>query len=288
MDSAIDITYEPVDLFGNLLCKIFIYSCSQEELPFHWHNCYEFSCCFVDDSTLIINGEKHVIKAGQLSFVNANIIHCPLPHKMKTIRGITVLIPVDVAKSYFPTYEETSFQIEDNVFVQKMILKDLIEMYTLSLEPTKTAPLRINSLVLDILAIMFDYSQECPDCVENKNALPKKQYAEYILRNYKKNLTLNEVAQYYGYSKVPAFVIHHFHRVLQFFHLPLHDSPLMLKQGKAKIYRIIALRRHFDILPDVFNGHSGFLHAADPPQLCHFPHRVNHPEIPSFFKNLLT
>ena len=201
MDSAIDITYEPVDLFGNLLCKIFIHSCSQEEPPFHWHNCYEFSCCFVDDSTLIINGEKHVIKAGQLSFVNANIIHCPLPHKMKTIRGITVLIPVDVAKSYFPTYEETSFQIEDNVFVQKMILKDLIEMYTLSLEPTKTAPLRINSLVLDILAIMFDYSQECPDCVANKNALPKKQYAEYILRNYKKNLTLNEVAQHYGYSK---------------------------------------------------------------------------------------
>ena len=63
MDSAIDITYEPVDLFGNLLCKIFIHSCSQEEPPFHWHNCYEFSCCFVDDSTLIINGEKHVIKA---------------------------------------------------------------------------------------------------------------------------------------------------------------------------------------------------------------------------------
>ena len=61
---------------------------------------------------------------------------------------------------------------------------------------------------------------------------------------------------------VPALVFHHFHRVLKLRHLPLKHLALMPEHLQTQIDGVVALRGHFDLSQDVFNGRHGRAAAA--------------------------
>ena len=65
--------------------------------------------------------------------------------------------------------------------------------------------------------------------------------------------------------------------MLQLLDLLGEHLPLMLKHFQPNVNGVVSLHGKLDILPDIFDGHSGFFHAADDLQ----PLEVVFPEHPN-------
>ncbi len=196
------VSYEQIELIDNLFCKMFLHDVPevQNTLP-HFHSAYEFTCFFQGIGGVEIDGITQVVTEGEMTFINSDVVHRPFavqgPYKF-----ITLLIPKEILLQFCPSFQvNTQFSITYGSSAYNHIFRNAAEIYRIVKQKNPDYILRVNALVLDILAVLV---AECQVSGENSHHLQNiggNRFIDYIAQHYKEDLTLGEAARYFGFSK---------------------------------------------------------------------------------------
>lgn len=198
---------------------------------------YELSYYLEGDGSVTINNKTYNISAGDIRFTKPGTSLCGTPHfksytiyfdfgTSKTIYNNEIL---DGIPEFFHASEEYSKQFEK-----------LLQSYTSN---ELSAPARKNALLLLLLSDLFESIYSLKDC-----STVVKSCINYMEENYAKNITLESLCAFCGYSKS---------HILRLFAQDLGCSPhhylTSLRMNHAKL-----LLTETDLSLNVISSECGF------------------------------
>lgn len=217
--------HEIVQMNENMPLKIIIHNKLEGNIPSHWHKALELTYINEGRVSCHINGVRYNISENDLLIINSSDIHGMYIRNKEMASGITLMISYDFLKSNYNNIDNIEFIMSKDEFM-KAVLKDLLikifNMYTSTVKECTLKPndiakavfeeqgnefyyLRIKSILYEIMFILLTYFKVDKDIrinIKSKRYIDRfKKITEYIENNYKENLILEDVANYYGLSR---------------------------------------------------------------------------------------
>ena len=178
----------------------------------HWHRSIEIFAVFQGALTFYINEEEHFLTEGEFILLNSNEVHAvesPMPNKT-----IVLQIPLKLFENYY--HEGSRFLLfthskrKQDVEIMKLIQ----EMYEGVCDKELGYEWNVQSKFFELLYVLINYYRrsEIPqELVRNHKKLDKLfMITSYIRDNYKKELSLEMIAEVFGYS--PTYLSRMFHK----------------------------------------------------------------------------
>ena len=212
-----NVYYEPVNLEESMFCSVFLHdrdktyynsdACTIENVP-HFHPAYELTYSHIGSGSMITSKDRVLISSGEIIFIDANVVHyCPDGSDgVRGFYGVTIRIPVDVLTRFF-TKKVGYFKLPADSEAYKTITSLMKRVYFLTLHRNDTYVLEINAIVLQILTTLINQCQ-----TSSKEAVMNNMghyFVEYILKNYTRDITLNDIATAFGYNRAYFSSIFH-------------------------------------------------------------------------------
>jgi AraC-like DNA-binding protein len=177
----------------------------------HWHHSVEIFAVFEGNIDFYINSEKNTLHAGDFMIVNSNEIHSiKAPVKNKTI---VLQIPFSSFANYYT--DDMFIQFSHNQRLQdKQMIQLIEEMFQTYEEKQLGYGLKVQSLFYMLVYLMvteYRVTKVSADIVrKNKRLSRLSAITTYIRDNYTEDLTLENIAEKFGYS--PTYLSKMFHK----------------------------------------------------------------------------
>lgn len=196
--------------------KVFSFSAHNDLriIPFHWHNSAEI--LFVKRGKLIIwmKEKKYELKANDLIFINSKEVHSTQSPEDNEV--IVLQIPGDLLNT-FSNNESlnihcNSIEVAESKELSK-VREIIYRLYVYSERKEEVYYLKVYSLIFELGYILVKYyrvKSRQVDINSNKHLDQLTEICSFIEEKYKENLTLNELASYFGYT--PQYLSKLFHK----------------------------------------------------------------------------
>ena len=214
--------YEIVTTTKNIPAKIILHT-SPGIVPSHWHKDLELTFSYQGSFISYVNGEIFSIKNKQLILVNSGAVHSITDYGEDVATTITILISYAFLKNNYSDIDNIEFKLDESKESGIKRLNDIFEkigdMYIQDMAINNTPlvfvedqklndefhHLKINSLLYELLHILLsDFLIKKDLNIELKTIkhLERlKVITEFIDKNYKDNISLDEIASNYQISK---------------------------------------------------------------------------------------
>jgi len=175
----------------------------------HWHRSIEIFAVFEGDVRFYVNDQEYPMKAGEFILMNSNEVHSIVSPRPNFT--IVLQIPLKVFENY---YTDKSFiRFSHSARIQDEKVMELIgDMYRTYREKKNGYELKVQSWFYMLLYLLItkyrkaDVSANEVKCNKKLNRLTS--ITDYIRMNYSKELSLESVAEIFGYS--PTYLSHMF------------------------------------------------------------------------------
>ena len=214
--------YEIVTTTKNIPAKIILHN-SPGIVPSHWHKDLELTFSYQGSFISYVNGEIFSIKNKQLILVNSGAVHSITDYGEDVATTITILISYAFLKNNYSDIDNIEFKLDESKESGIKRLNDIFEkigdMYIQDMAINNTPlvfvedqklndefhHLKINSFLYELLYILLsDFLIKKDLNIELKTIkhLERlKVITEFIDKNYKDNISLDEIASNYEISK---------------------------------------------------------------------------------------
>jgi len=214
--------YEIVTTTKNIPAKIILHT-SPGIVPSHWHKDLELTFSYQGSFISYVNGEIFSIKNKQLILVNSGAVHSITDYGEDVATTITILISYAFLKNNYSDIDNIEFKLDESKESGIKRLNDIFEkigdMYIQDMAINNTPlvfvedqklndefhHLKINSFLYELLYILLsDFLIKKDLNIELKTIkhLERlKVITEFIDKNYKDNISLDEIASNYQISK---------------------------------------------------------------------------------------
>ncbi len=173
------------------------------DIPYHWHDEYEFLYATSGVCHCIIDGEQVTLHQGELLLIQSGELHTVTAEPEGKFFAI-VLHPYlcGAECSKFFTHS-VNFQ---RVFSPKhpeenTVITTLLELYQAFCEKSYTRELRIKALVCNIFCMLYDYQLFGKKETSKENPLVFQKLIVYLHEHYTSKLTLAQMCSMTHYSK---------------------------------------------------------------------------------------
>ncbi len=168
----------------------------------HWHRSIEIFAVFEGRLTFYVNEEKRFLKKGEFILLNSNEVHSILsPEPNKTI---VLQIPLKLFENYYIEGSQFLLFTHQKREQDGEIMRLLREMYEGVCQKEIGYEWNVQSGFFKVLYLLINFyrREEIPkELVRNHKKLDKlSMIASYIRDNYKKELSLEMIAEVFGYS----------------------------------------------------------------------------------------
>lgn len=214
-------SYEIVTTPKKIPAKIVIHTDPGVVLK-HWHKDLELTYLYKGSATFSTNGRASSIESKQLFLVNSGDVHSVMDYGNDVVTMITILIPYNFIKANCNDIDNLLFKLEGcpkSIKRLKEIHEEIVNMYIKDMKINDTPLifvddenandkfhyLKIESLLYEILYILLnDFVLKKNVNIELKNERNMERLkiiTDYIDKNYKDNISLDEIAANYQLSK---------------------------------------------------------------------------------------
>lgn len=167
----------------------------------HWHNSIEIFALVKGSLTFYLNNKAFLLCPGEFMLINSNELHSVASPKAN--ETIVLQIPVKAFAKYFT--EENYIRFTHGERVQdKAVMKLLIEIYDLYKEKKLGYDLKVISKYYQLLYFLVaKYRKEevtVEELKKNKQLRKLTPITGYIREHYQEDLSLQGVADIFGYS----------------------------------------------------------------------------------------
>ena len=168
----------------------------------HWHRSIEIFAVFEGRLTFYVNEEKRFLKKGEFILLNSNEVHSILsPEPNKTI---VLQIPLKLFENYYIEGSQFLLFTHQKREQDGEIMRLLREMYEGVCQKEIGYEWNVQSGFFKVLYLLINFyrRQEIPkELVRNHKKMDKLSIiTSYIRDNYKKELSLEMIAEVFGYS----------------------------------------------------------------------------------------
>lgn len=171
----------------------------------HWHRSVEVFAVLDGRLNFFLNEERYPLTSGEFMLINANEIHSI--HAMEKNVTVVLQIPLKAFEAYFTGEQFIHFthrQQEQDLQLMQLV-RDLFQIY----EAKKVGyEMEVMSLYYHLLYLMVTQYRELDvseDLIRrNKKLTRLSRITSYIKDNYTENLSLESLAEIFGYS--PAYL----------------------------------------------------------------------------------
>ena len=214
-------SYEIVTTPKRIPAKIVIHTDPGVVLK-HWHKDLELTYLYKGSATFSTNGRISSIGRKELFLVNSGDVHSVIDYSNDVVTMITILISYNFIKDKCPDIDNWEFKLEGkNKSIKRLknIHEEIVNLYIKDMEINNTPLvfvddensndkfhyLKIESLLYEILYILlndFCIKKNTTTELKNERNLERlKIITDYIDENYKDNISLDEIATNYQFSK---------------------------------------------------------------------------------------
>lgn len=183
-----------------------------EQINFHQHDTWEISYVITGSGTRIIGNEVQTFSSGEIIFIPPNIPHCwsfdEFDHdnegKIENITIIFQTVLFDKVISLFPetkTIISKMLSIRNAVGFSKISLSQLQSIMMDMITQNDIERLASILRIFNIIALTKEIQCVGELVVQNKNTKRMQEINRYILNNYQRTITLDEVARFIGMNK---------------------------------------------------------------------------------------
>lgn len=186
--------------------KIFSFSAHNDFriIPKHWHRSAEILYVRRGQLNIYLNKKTYKLKQNDFMYINSKEVHStqsPIDNDV-----IVLQIPGDFLEKYSNedhlVIKCNTIDIKDNSKLDE-IKKIIYQMYLFSEKKDKAFHLKIYSFLFDLGYILVKYFQmetKEIDIYSNKYLDRLSEICNYMKENFRENITLNSVANQFGYS----------------------------------------------------------------------------------------
>lgn len=214
-------SFEAVNYDYNIPAKVLIqhkpgHRCRKH---LHWHNEIEIVYMVKGEMNVNLGGQIKTIRDGELYFANSEELHRTwTPEYIDINYYIVILMSFDFMKNYYKKIDGMYFDVNENPDAQHKLAEIIKNMVPVVENRPPFFELTLNSQVSNIYQILLS------ECMQpKKNTLPSfdgpnfsyaKQAIEYIAENFKKDITLKEIASVVGVT--PTYFSNYFKSITEF------------------------------------------------------------------------
>ena len=177
----------------------------------HWHRSIEIFLVLDGQIEFFINNVRHPLKAVDYVIVNSNTIHGIEAPEVNTT--IVVQIPLVCLKDYLDEDDYVLFSKPEPADGTRLVslITDMFDTYR---RKQFAYELKVKSLFMELLYLLvtaFMSREEDQSSIRHKKQLDKlSAITAYIKANYNQNITLEQVADKFGFS--PTYLSRMFHK----------------------------------------------------------------------------
>lgn len=210
---AVDFKHEMIIPNEDLPFKMFLFEGGDGNYrrAKHWHRSVEIFMVLSGKLEFYIDNTRLPLNAGEFVIVGSNEVHsidAPLPN-----RTVVVQIPCACFEKYIKAgnYAAFSRKSAENDRELVRLITEMLEAYQ---EKAKAYELKVQGLFLELLYLLvteFLLSEEDQGSIRQRRNLDRlSEITSYMERNYHQEITLEHVADQFGFS--PTYLSRMFHR----------------------------------------------------------------------------
>lgn len=214
--------YEIITTPKNIPANIIIHTSPGVVLK-HWHKDLELAYLYQGSAIFSSNGQTFSIRDKEVFLVNGGDIHAVIDYGKDLVTLVTILIPYDFLKDNCPDIDNIEFKLDNNneksIARLKKIYEEIVAIYNQDMKNNNKLlffvkdenindefhHIKIKSLLYEILYILltqFSIKKDINMGLKTKKHLDRlKTITDFIDKNYKDNISLDEIASKYDISK---------------------------------------------------------------------------------------
>jgi len=175
----------------------------------HWHRSIEIFAVFQGSLSFVMNDKEYPLKAGEFMLINSNEVHAVLsPEPNYTI---VLQIPLKIFEKYYTN--ENFILFSHSTCIQDEKIMSLVKEMFLTYHERKIGyELKVQSAFYMLTYLLVTGYRKANISIEevkrNKRLNRLTSITDYIRDNYTKELSLESVAEIFGYT--PTYLSHMF------------------------------------------------------------------------------
>ena len=172
------------------------YNCSKEQ---NWHENLEIQLCTHGSGIVLLDGEKYIIKKGDIIIVNSNVVH--YTYTDCCLKYTCLIISTQWCKQMNINYSTLNFSpCIKSPTIEGLIAK-LTCIYSNSTDNLRTA--KLNKVLLHILIELTEHHSKIKliSDLKNKKFEIIKATTDFIEKNFNKKITLDEISKVVFFDK---------------------------------------------------------------------------------------
>ncbi len=193
--------YQSIKYNKNLPGRLEILSLTKDEIRESLHLHKELEFIYIIDGTLYINTQDNtnVLNTDDLCFFNSEVVHSISCYDLNKVKYLSLHLSYEYLRSYFRQIDRVKFIIDNESKDKiKILLKKLI---LIKYSDDRFIDLSLNSVIFDIYHLLLksclaQKSNLINDDVKNLSYIT--QAIEYVDKNYKNKITLNDISKLLG------------------------------------------------------------------------------------------
>ena len=197
--------HEVIEIDNRMAANVIIHEKAKFVVPEHWHNHLELTYILKGEMNICIDGNASLVKSDDLIVINSKQVHSIQGDNEDVFIGLTIIVSYDFLKKSYPDIDKIVFELRDNKELMdlKRIFREIAIFYTQSNNSLNY--LKINSLVYEVMYILLKNYTVKKDtinsCLSQKYLERMMRITDYINENYKDNISLEDVAMKFNFSK---------------------------------------------------------------------------------------
>lgn len=167
----------------------------------HWHSAIEIFAIFEGKLRFFLNEEEYVLEAGEFMLINSNEVHSIFSPKSN--HTIVLQIPVAVFEKYYTEEAFVLFSHEPSVLDERVmeLIRNMYETYRRQECGYEFFVQSGFYRLLYLLVKEYRIEDVSPEVIRSYKKLNRlTDITNYIKENYRKELSLESLAETFGYS----------------------------------------------------------------------------------------
>lgn len=167
----------------------------------HWHRSIEIFALFEGELEFYVNEVRYPLRPGEFMLVNSNEIHSI--HSPKKNLTVVLQIPLSTFEKYY-TDEKFIYFSHSSRLQDEEVMKVIQSMYQIYVEKEFGYELQVQSRFYTLIYLLVTKYRKTNVDAEmvksNKKLMKLSTITDYMKNNYNKDLSLESLAQTFGYS----------------------------------------------------------------------------------------
>lgn len=176
----------------------------------HWHRSVEINLILSGEVYQTVGEETFLTGPGDLFLVNSGVIHANrCESDQAEIKAITLQISAGFLNQWMG--EKLWYRLPETIEGQQEI-RSVLNLLAANEIPEEVRPLRQMEYIFRLMAVLRPWCEHYNDSLQKEGILHFAQVLDYIETHYQEELSLNTLADRFGYS--PAYLSRAFKRYI--------------------------------------------------------------------------